>query len=242
MNRIFRFLSSLRFTILLLSILIAEIIPATLITQYQSGEFYLNRFPVLGPFILFSGYDHFFRSLLFLIPAGLFWFNMALCTVKRFRMQLRKKNQHRFGPDILHAGLLILMIAGILSFMTSRKGMVFLGPAQSAALPRGDYLTLLDFEFETYPDGRPSRWASQVVISDKPGDQGDAYTISVNNPLRKNGYIIYQASYQPLENGEGYESGLMLTSDPARGIIFVSLILISIGTIMTFYQKRSDLS
>ncbi len=242
MKCFFRFLSSLRFTILLLILLILEIIPATLIVQFQSPEYYLVQYPVLGPFILLTGYHHFFSSLLFLVPAGLFWINMASCTVRRFRIQLRKKSQRRFGPDILHLGLLILMIAGILSYMTSQKGMVFLGPGQTAALPRGEYLTLLDFEFDTYPDGRPSRWASRVVISDQPGGEGEAFTLSVNNPLRKKGYIIYQASYQALEGGEGYESGLMMTSDPAREMIILSLILISIGTMMTFYQKRSELS
>ncbi len=231
----------MKLTVVVLISLIITIVPATVITQYQNPGYYLTSYPGgRGALILITGYDHFFSSPLFLLLAALFWINLATCTGKRFFRQVKKKGSRRFGPDILHLGLLILILGGILGFFTRQEGIVFLAPGERAALPGGSFLTVKDFIYETYPDGRPSRWLSDIIISSGPDSPGIEKAVSVNNPLRIHGLVIYQASYRYSESAGLYETGLMVSIDPSKKVIITALILISLGIILTYYQKRRD--
>jgi len=66
-------------------------------------------------------------------------------------------------------------------------------------LPDGSVLTLADFLYEEYSDGRPKTWISTVAIKSsqdtrKTSGANDVslYTIKVNAPLRRKGYSVYQ--------------------------------------------------
>jgi cytochrome c biogenesis protein len=238
LRKILKSLSSLRLTVVALVLMIIAVIPATLIIQNQAEEFYLSRYPALGGMILASGYDHFFSSLLFLILIGFFWINLFSCTLRRFLAQLRRRGPKRFGPDILHLGLLLLIMASLFSFASSREGSLFLRPGDGIRLPSGHYMILKEFIYQQYPDGRPKSWISRVVVTDSPDGEGEMHEIAVNHPLRIDGLVVYQTGYRPSVRVGEYEPGLTIASDPGRPYILVSFLLITTGLMVTLIQKR----
>lgn len=234
-----KYLSSLKLTVAVLTAIIISSIPATLIVQNQGHEFYLHNYPGrLGFLILALGYNHYFSSVLFLLLIAVFWINLFSCTVRRFSNQIRKGRKGRYGPDILHLGLLLLIAASLVSFTGRQEGFVFLGAGDSMILPSGRYMNMEEFIFEQYDDGRPKSWISRVNISDTPDVTGEVIEIAVNRPLRIDGLVLYQASYRPSADVGVYETGLKLTSDPGRIYILISFFIIICGLVLIFIQPR----
>ncbi len=137
----------------------------------------------------------YFGSALFLVPLVLFFLNLGACTVARLRRELGKKTKRRHGPDILHIGLLILILGGFLTAAARKEGMVMLAPGESADLPGGEILRLVRFEEELYPDGRPKGWTSIVDVEKNGTSIHAGQSIKVNKPLRVGRVKLYQASY-----------------------------------------------
>ena len=140
-----------------------------IIPQGRTVQFYAQRFPGTGEkLILALGLDRIFTGLPFLALASLFTVNLTICSFHRFASEMRKpRANRRHGPDLLHIGLLIFILGGILSSRTRTEAFIYLGKGQAARLPDGALLTLVDLREERYPDGRPKSWESSVVIDDK---------------------------------------------------------------------------
>ncbi len=200
MNTLFRRLKSVRLAVGLIAYLTAASILATLVPQGAAPEEYRSLYPgLLADLILQTGFDRFFRSLLlFLLPSFLFFANLSACTVDRFLRELRKKGPRRHGPDILHLGLVLLVVGAVLSASLHREETMTLVPGSRVNLPDGAVLSLTDFRFEKYPDGRPKAWTSVFDLTDKDGKPvQQKYEVRVNTPLRHGGITFYQASYTP---------------------------------------------
>lgn len=241
LQKFLKALSSLKLTIIILSLIIISTIPATMIVQNQTPEFYFANYPAtLGSLIVLTSYDHFFSSSLFLFLLGLFWLNLFSCSVKRFIRQIQRKGKKRFGPDILHFGLLIMIIASMVSFSLKEEGFVYMRAGDAMKLPSGRYLNMEEFIFEHYPDGRPKSWISKVNISDSFDKEGEKYSITVNQPLRIDKLVFYQTGYRPARSVGEYETGLMITYDPGKILMLLSFIVISAGLMLTFIQKMKD--
>lgn len=73
---------------------------------------------------------------------------------------------------------------------------------------------LLDFRVEHYPSGQPKSFASEVRLFDAAG-KASTHTIAVNQPLRYQGYTLYQSSFE--DGGSLLELTLRALSDPGRG-------------------------
>jgi cytochrome c biogenesis protein len=169
---------------------------ATLVPQGLEPEAYYASYPrLIAPLIVDTGFSNFFSSILFIIPAFVFFANLTACTIKRFARELKKKGPKRFGPDILHFGLMALVIGGAWSYSAKQEGSVTLRPGESVNLPDGSVVILRDFRFERYDDGRPRDWVSvlDVVKDEKPIMEG--FELRVNKPLRYAGLTLYQATY-----------------------------------------------
>lgn len=306
-------LKSIKLAIALLVILAAGSLLATLIPQGKGAEEYFKLYPKLvAELVVQTGFNRYFSSILFFIPALLFFVNLGACTIDRFLRELRKKHKRRHGPDILHIGLLILIVGGIISFSGRKEGMVRLAAGESVALPGGEVLHLLEFSDERYEDGRPKDWTSLVNLEKEGTVVRDNVKIRVNKPLRIGAITIYQSSYSAalavavtapdgavstLARGESFEAddlrvffmttempgsvggetlavlrvlgggidgavkvssqgtavgqykvattqvlstGLQAVSDPGYPFVLASLILIGLGTALTFAQKLKD--
>lgn len=200
MNTLFRRLKSVRLAVGLIAYLTAASILATLVPQGAAPEEYRSLYPgFLADLILQTGFDRFFNSiLLFLLPSFLFFANLSACTVDRFLRELRKKGPRRHGPDVLHLGLMLLAVGAVLSASLHREESMTLVPGSRVNLPDGAVLSLGEFRFEQYPDGRPKDWTSVFDLADKDGKPiKEKFELRVNTPLRYGGFTFYQASYTP---------------------------------------------
>jgi cytochrome c biogenesis protein ResB len=60
----------------------------------------------------------------------------------------------------------------------------------------------------------------------------------MNEPLKHGGYTLYQASFQQGPTGEPIASILSVNYDPGRWIKYLGSLIICLGVIWLFYQKR----
>jgi cytochrome c biogenesis protein len=194
---LYRFFRSVRLAVVLLLILTGLSILATLIPQGQERAFYFHAYrPLLARLITGLGYSDFFKSWLFLVPCVLFFANLAVCTVDRISSRLRRKTRRRYGPDLVHIGLLLLIVGALLSTWGRREGSFYLGLGDSIDLPLGYRLKLLEYVDQRYEDGRPQDWISTVRATRGEQVLEDSYPIEVNRPLRLRGLKIYQSSFK----------------------------------------------
>lgn len=107
----------------------------------------------------------------------------------------RKKILGWFGSDILHLGLLIILLGGIISGLIGFRTTLNLMEGQSLQVPNADFMLKLDkFQTDYYPDGAVKDWKSTLFILDN-GQTLASKTIEVNHPLSHKGFIFYQSSY-----------------------------------------------
>jgi len=183
----------------LLAYLVLTCILATLIPQGLAAETYKATMPrLVAKLVTGTGFDHFFNSIAFLLPALLLFVNLSACTIKRFIKEIKKKRNRKHGPDILHLGLVLLIIGAVLSFSGYKQGSIMLSPGEKIALPDGAVLQLHEFRFERYDDGRPKDWTSLVSIEKNGQLIKDKYDLRVNHPLRYKDLTFYQVTYQEM--------------------------------------------
>jgi hypothetical protein len=197
LNKFIARITSIRLGIGLIVYLAAASSLATFIPQGLTGEEYQARYPKLvAELVVQTGFDNFFGSILFIIPAFAFFANLSACTVKRFLRELKKKARHHHGPDVLHVGLMLLVIGSIWSFSGHKAGSVVMAPGDGVNLPDGSLLHLDDFRFERYADGRPRDWVSVVTLEKDGVKIKEKIEIRVNTPLRYKELTFYQSTYQ----------------------------------------------
>lgn len=149
---------------------------------------------------LAKGFSGFYGSPFFLIPAFLFFANLAACSAERFARELKKGKARRHGPDILHLGLILLLVGAVLGQVAKQshpawQGFARLGRGDAVQLPDGRILSLNLLRSEKYPDGRPKEWTSTVEVSKAGAVLIPSYDIRVNHPLRMWPLSIFQVSY-----------------------------------------------
>ena len=91
-------------------------------------------------------------------------------------------------------GILLLMVAGIISLIGKRQAYIALAKGEFAELPDGYQLFLSSFKRTTYKDGRPKDYVSSVEVT-LDEEQVVSHEIRVNKPLKLGKYKIYQDSY-----------------------------------------------
>ncbi|OHD81646.1 MAG: hypothetical protein A3J97_06470 [Spirochaetes bacterium RIFOXYC1_FULL_54_7] len=199
MNKFLDRLTSIRLAIWLISYLLVGSILATLIPQGLPDVDYYEIYPKLvAQLVVQTGFKGFFGSIIFIIPVLAFFSNLAACTVKRFIRELKKRGTHHHGPDILHIGLILLVVGGLWSYSGHQEGSVTLAPGDSVNLPDGSVMSLVDFTFERYEDGRPSDWTSIIDVKKDGKTTVDKAVVRVNKPLRYAGLTFYQSSFSEL--------------------------------------------
>ena len=188
----------MKFAVILIILLILVGIPSTLIIQGESSEFYPERYgPALGAFITSFGFDDVFSGPLFLTVAGLFFINLAYCSLWRLIREFRRSGIRRHGPDVLHLGLMVFLVGAVVSGFAGRETpVIWMNEGDGIALPRGGRFTLDAFESVYYDDGRPRSWTSVGRYRDAAG-RSVPVSIQVNSPARLEGVRIYQHSFRP---------------------------------------------
>ena len=213
MKKIFEALKSVRLAVGLIAYLALTGMLATLLPQGRGSRF--------------------FTSILFLLPAGLFFVNLAACSIDRFVRELRRPTRRRHGPDILHLGLLLLVVGAVLSFSGRQTGSVNLAKGDQVEMPGGRLLVLEDFARTTYPDGRPRDWVSTVRVERGGREEVRSFPLRVNHPLRLGRISIYQSSY-------AVETFLAVTDPTGAGHLLGQGGEVEHGGTTLFYMARAE--
>jgi cytochrome c biogenesis protein len=119
----------------------------------------------------------------------------------------------RCGVYIVHTGLTIIMLGGILNGLTKLDGIMMVSEGRSGKLVRlkgpgnlpyshdlGFEVRCDDFRLKTFVDGAPMEFESDLSVWDPASPVNPVVTkkIQVNDPLEYGGYTFYQASYNPI--------------------------------------------
>jgi cytochrome c biogenesis protein len=107
----------------------------------------------------------------------------------------QKKRAGLFGSDIVHLGLLIILIGGIISGMGGFRDNLTISEGQTLSVPEADFqIRLNKFDTEYYASGAVKDWKSDLTVIDKSGPVLSKI-IEVNHPLSYNGFVFYQSRY-----------------------------------------------
>jgi hypothetical protein len=85
--------------------------------------------------------------------------------------------------------------------------------------------------FFQYRPGFIKDYKSQLTVL-LDGKKVEQKTIEVNNPLKFNGFVFYQSSY---DQDEGKWSGLQVKKDPGIPLVYTGFIFMSLGLILQIY-------
>ena len=98
-------------------------------------------------------------------------------------------------------------------------------------------IELKDFIMETYDDGSPKRYASDVQILTKTGKTIQA-TVEVNKPVEVEGWKIYQYGYDTQMGAKSQVSVMELVSDPWLPLVYTGIYMLLGGALCMFMKNR----
>ena len=94
-------------------------------------------------------------------------------------------------------------------------------------------IELKQFVMETYDDGSPRRFASDIQILTKTGKSVQA-TVEVNKPVEVDGWKIYQYGYDTQMGAMSQTSILELVSDPWLPLVYTGIYMMLAGAVCMF--------
>ena len=84
----------------------------------------------------------------------------------------------------------------------------------------------------------PESHAAVMSKKAKVRDGHKEVLISMNNPLKYDGFTFYQASFEQDDMGNPTASILSVNNDPGRFLKYLGSMLLVLGSIHLFYMKR----
>jgi cytochrome c biogenesis protein len=127
----------------------------------------------------------------------------------------RKKILGIFGSDIVHLGLLIILIGGIISGFSGFRTNINISEGEIVPVLNTEFKLQLDkFETEYHPNGSVKDWKSTLTIIEDDTPRLTK-TIEVNFPLTYKGYVFYQSGYGWDWQNPTLEIWATKTSDPS---------------------------
>ena len=94
-------------------------------------------------------------------------------------------------------------------------------------------IELKQFIMETYDDGSPKRFASEIQILTKSGKKIQT-TVDVNKPVEVDGWKIYQYGYDTRMGVKSQISILELVSDPWLPLVYTGIYMMLAGAVCMF--------
>lgn len=173
---------------------------------------------------------------------------LGMVTVRRMAgCRWTRSSLKRDVPFVLnHAGLLIAMTTATLGHadMERLKMMAVAGePEWRALTDEGTVrelpmtISLKRFIMETYDDGSPKRFASEIEVLTRSGKHIQA-TVDVNRPVAVEGWKIYQYGYDTLTGGMSQMSVLEIVSDPWLPLVYAGIYMMLCGAVCMLVVKR----
>jgi hypothetical protein len=195
-NALYRFFKSVRLAIVLILVITVLSLLATLVPQGREDAFYRTTYsPALSTLISTLDFNRYFSSVLFIVPVVMFALNLGICAVDRVVRRTRMKATKRFGPDIVHVALLVLIAGGLVTALDRQAKDFSMTQGQEVTVTPHYSIKLRSFQYLTYDNGSPRAWISTVDVLKDGTLETAAYPIRVNHPLRLKGVAIYQSTW-----------------------------------------------
>ena len=145
-----------------------------------------------------------------------------------------------------HLGLFIAMTTATLgnADMQRLKMITMVGEPEWRAMAQNGAIRempltieLKQFIMETYDDGSPKRFASEIQIQTKSGKMIET-TVDVNKPVEVDGWKIYQYGYDTKMGAMSQISILELVSDPWLPLVYTGIYMMLAGAVCMFLKGK----
>ena len=172
---------------------------------------------------------------------GAWWFVAlwAILSISAIIYIFQKKLYKRKAAFLLHVAFLCILLGALTTYLFSDKGYMHIrqgeilnyyisdNDSERHPLPFNIKLLLFDIEYHQDSD-EPADFKSFVKIDD------EVFQISMNNILKRNGYRLYQHSYDSDEMGATW----LVNYDPwGTGITYIGYILLVIAVFWTLWIR-----
>jgi hypothetical protein len=199
------------------------------VTRQQIGGTWFNDMLSFWPFVLIYVYIALILGVIIL--RRLSTFHLSLVTLKRDI------------PFLLnHVGLFLALTSATLgnADMQRVKMITTVGESEWRALDNNGAIKemplaieLKKFIMETYDDGSPKRFASEIQILTKSGKNIET-VVDVNKPYEVDGWKIYQYGYDTQMGAQSQISILELVSDPWLPLVYTGIYMMLAGAVCMF--------
>lgn len=196
-----------------------------------------------------------YQSKILLALGGALFLSVFLAILNRLPFK-----KHLIAFYLSHIGILIILIGSYLTYFLAIDGNMILYPniangkiegaisQLSSQLPF--QLELKHFTIEMEAASKvvePKDYASYLYVLDDPTKLDDTKIegkkteakISMNRPLKYQGFRFYQSSYFQTSDGS-YASVLSVNYDPGRYIKYLGSLLVILGAFVFFYYQRKE--
>ena len=201
------------------------------LTRQQVGGTWLNNMLSFWPFVLVYVY---IATIL------------GVVTLKR-TLKLRQGRKLREIAFLLnHLGLFLALTTATLGNADMQRVKMICGVgepewralAQNGAVKEMPIaIELKKFIMETYDDGKPKRFASEIQILTKTGKNIET-TVDVNKPFEVDGWKIYQYGYDTQMGPQSQISIFELVSDPWMPWVYAGIYMMLAGAVLLVVYTR----
>ena len=155
---------------------------------------------------------------------------------------LHLKTASKIVAGLFHLGLFITMTTATLgnADMQRLKMITAVGEPEWRALDQQGRvkemplaIELKKFIMETYDDGSPKRFASEIQILTQ-SEKNILTTVDVNKPVEVDGWKIYQYGYDTSMGAQSNTSILELVSDPWLPYVYLGIYMMLAGGMLMF--------
>ena len=175
---------------------------------------------------------------------------LGAVTLKRLYQIVNRKSSNRKWLDfpflLNHLGLFLALTAATLgnADMQRLKMITAVGEPEWRALDANGVvkempiaIELKKFIMETYDNGSPKRFASEIQILTKTKKNIET-VVDVNKPYEVDGWKIYQYGYDTQMGADSQISILELVSDPWLPLVYTGIYMMLAGTVLLVLHTR----
>lgn len=201
------------------------------VTRQDSHGTWLNNMLTFWPFVL----TYVYIALI-----------LGVAVMKRLSQLRHHRTIRDFAFLLNHLGLFIAMTTATLGSadMQRLRMITVVGEPEWRALTQENVIRqmpltieLKQFIMETYDDGKPKRFASEIQILTKSGKNIEA-TVDVNKPVEVEGWKIYQYGYDTQMGAMSQTSVLELISDPWLPCVYTGIYMMLAGVLLLLVYTR----
>lgn len=204
-KKILRFISSMKFALILLVILAVTCSIGSFVTQKQTYAWYSARYSErTAALIMALRLDDVFHSWYFIAISAFLCLNLMACNVVRLPALIKRTKGAKgprsrlglWGAWITHVGVLLLIAGFSLGQMTYKEYAVYGVPGQTMAIgDTGLVLTIDDFRIDLREDDTVEQYTSAITVYDiARSSEGKSAEVSVNHPAELYGLRFLQNS------------------------------------------------